>query len=233
MKLSVADAAGVLNVSQKTIYRWLADGRIPGYRVHKQFRFDRAELLEWAAARRLAVAPHAEIAVEPGSGVVPRFDEALLAGGIHYRVGGARRDEVLQNAVQAMRIVPEGEREALTAALGAREDLAPTACGDGFALPHLRNPLRFEIGTPVVGVCLLEHPVDWSAPDGSPVHTLLVVVGPTVRTVLRLHIESLFALRDARFREALGGHQPRETIAREARRLAGLLRRPGDGNCPA
>ncbi len=215
-----------LNVSTKTIYRWLAEGRIPGYRVHKQYRFDRAELIEWASAQRLVVPPHVEVAAEHGEVRIPRFDEALDGGGIHYRVGGGTREDVLRNAVGALRIVEDAEREGLAGALNAREDLAPTAIGDGFAIPHLRNPLRFEIRRPILALCYLEAAVDWSAPDGLPVGILLIAVGPTVRSVLRLHIEALFALRDAGFRGAVREHAPREAILQEARRMAGSLRRP-------
>lgn len=227
MKMSVADAAAALNVSSKTIYRWLGEGKIPGYRVHKQFRFDRAELLEWAAAQRLSVPNHVERLADRGELAVPRFDEALEFGGIHYRVGGSTRDEVLRDAVQALRIVDEGERDGLVQALIAREDLAPTAVGDGFALPHLRNPLRFEIRKPVVGLCYLEQPVDWRSPDGLPVHTLFIVVGPTVRSVLRLHIEAVFALRDPAFRGAVSGHAPRDAVLARAGAVAAALQRSG------
>lgn len=229
MRLSVQDAAKALNVSTKTIYRWLAEGRIPGYRVHKQYRFDRAELTEWAHAQRISAPGHVDSAGDSQpEDPLPRFDTALEGGGIHYRLGGATRDGVLRAAVSALRLVDEPDRDLLTQALIAREELAPTAMGGGFAVPHLRNPLRLEIRRATVSLCYLDHPVDWSACDGEPVTTLLIVVGPTVRSILRLQIETLFALRDDRFRSAVLEHQPREAILVEARRLAaGFHRLPG------
>lgn len=50
MRLSVKDVAGLLKVSEKTIYRWIKQETIPCYRVNEQFRFNRSELLEWATA---------------------------------------------------------------------------------------------------------------------------------------------------------------------------------------
>jgi PTS system nitrogen regulatory IIA component len=230
MRLSVQDAARSLNVSTKTIYRWLAEGRIPGYRVNKQYRFDRAELLEWANAQRLAVPSQVEHTPEHPAEPLPRFDEALEDGGIHYRLGGTTRDEVLRSAVPTLRLVDEPDRDVLIQALLAREELAPTTVGEGFALPHLRNPLRLEIRKPTISLCYLDHPVDWGGPDGVPVTTLFLVVGPTVRSILRLHIESLFALRDPAFRDVVREHRPREVILTEARRVAAGLRRPADPN---
>jgi PTS system nitrogen regulatory IIA component len=226
MRLSVQDAAKALNVSTKTIYRWLGEGRIPGYRVNKQYRFDRAELLEWATAQRMTVPSQAELVVDHPEEPLPRFDQALERGGIHYRVGGGTRDAVLRAAVQALRLVDEGERDVLLSALVAREDLAPTSIGDGLALPHLRNPLRMQIRGATVSLCYLDAPVDWLAPDGQPVSTLFVIVGPTVRSILRLHIETLFALRDPAFRASVLDHHPREAVLGEARRVALGLRRP-------
>ena len=51
MELSVRDSARLLNVSEKTIYRWVKHGKLPAYRVNEQYRFNRAELLEEARTR--------------------------------------------------------------------------------------------------------------------------------------------------------------------------------------
>ena len=57
MKLLVKDAARLLDVSDKTIYRWIKQGSIPAYKLNEQYRFNRAELLEWATARRISISP--------------------------------------------------------------------------------------------------------------------------------------------------------------------------------
>ena len=55
MKLNVRQAARVLSVSESEIYRWVESGEIPCLMVKHQPLFGRAELLEWATARRLPV----------------------------------------------------------------------------------------------------------------------------------------------------------------------------------
>ena len=55
MQLTVRDVAGLLEVSEKTVYRWIDDGKLPGYRISGQYRFNRAELLAWATANKLQV----------------------------------------------------------------------------------------------------------------------------------------------------------------------------------
>src|SRR6266581_9798680 len=94
MKLTVRDAAQLLSVSEKTIYRWIKQGVIPAYQISDQYRFNRAELLEWATSRRINVSP--EIFAEPNGGEVPppSLSEALRTGGVHYRGGGRGKASV-------------------------------------------------------------------------------------------------------------------------------------------
>jgi len=63
MQLSVRDVAKLLNVNEKTVYRWVTQGNLPAYRVSNHYRFNRAELLEWATAQRINVST--EIFQEP------------------------------------------------------------------------------------------------------------------------------------------------------------------------
>ena len=98
MNLSVRDAAGLLKVSEKTIYRWIQQQVVPAYRVQEQYRFNRAELLEWATSRRLNVS--SEIFFEPeAEGLpIPTLVAALEAGGVHYRVSGSDKAGALSRS---------------------------------------------------------------------------------------------------------------------------------------
>src|SRR5271155_4171068 len=113
MKLTVRDAAQMLNVSEKSVYRWIKQGVIPAYQINDQYRFNRAELLEWATSRRISVSP--EIFAEPEGGETPPplLSEALRAGGVHYRVGGTDRASVLHACVGMMQLPDEVDREFL------------------------------------------------------------------------------------------------------------------------
>ena len=48
MHLKVRDAAELLGVSTKTIYRWVSDKKIPFHQFGDQYRFERTELFEFA-----------------------------------------------------------------------------------------------------------------------------------------------------------------------------------------
>jgi len=225
MRLSVQDAADLLMVSTKTIYRWVGDGKLPGYRVNKAFRFDHAELLEWAMANRIAIAP--KFLHEPHEPeAIPDFDKALEAGGIAYRVGGTERKGSLRAAIGTLRLGEDADHEFLLEALDAREQLASTGIGQGIALPHLRNPLRLHLKRPSVSLCFLEGPVEWGALDRQPVSILFITLASTVRSVLQLHSRTFFALRDPGFLDAVRRQESREAIFAEARRVAATFPPP-------
>jgi PTS system nitrogen regulatory IIA component len=212
MNLSVKDAARLLNVSEKTIYRWIKQELVPAYRVHEQYRFNRPELLEWATSRRMGVAT--ELLLEPESDAtpLPLLSDALEAGGVFYRVEGSSRDRVLAEVAQHLRLPDEVDRIYLQQVLIARERIASTGIGGGIAIPHPRNPALLHITKPTVTLCFLETPVDFQALDGQPVRLLFTVITPTLRAHLHLLSKLGFVLKNDLFRKVLTGEGTRDEI---------------------
>jgi nitrogen PTS system EIIA component len=222
MKLTVRDVAKLLAISEKTVYRWVAQGTLPAYRVNEQYRFNRAELLEWATSRKINVS--ADIFHEPESPApIPGIAEALQAGGIFYRLGGADRESALRAVVETMRLPDEVDREFLLRVLLAREAMASTGIGDGIAIPHVRNPIVLHVPKPMVSLCFLERPIEYGAIDGQPVHALFAMVSPTVRAHLHQLSRLSFALRDPGFKDAIRREGSRDEILAEARRVEAML----------
>lgn len=219
MQLGVKDAASLFNVSEKTIYRWIRQGKLPAYRVSEQYRFNRAELLEWATSCKISVSPEIMQESDEGDGALPRLDEALRAGGIFYRIDGSDKATVLRSVVEHMRLPVEVDRDFLYQVLLARESLGSTAIGDGIAIPHVRNPIVLHITHPSITLCFLEKPVDFGALDGQPVETLFTLVSPTVRSHLKLLSRLAFALKDPLFKAAVTHQHSREEILNEAHRV--------------
>jgi nitrogen PTS system EIIA component len=211
MDLSVQDSARILNVSEKTIYRWIKQGKLPAYRVNEQYRFNRAELLEWATSQRVNVS--AEIFNEPLSGMAPAgLADSLRAGGVHYRVGGNDKIKVLNSAVDLMPLPDKVDRQFLLQVLLARESLGSTAVGRGIALPHVRNPVVMHIDRPMVTLCFLEKPIEFGALDGQPVHTLFTMLSPTVRAHLHMLACLSYALQQPAFFDVICRQGSREEI---------------------
>ena len=209
MQVSVRTATEILNVSEKTIYRWIKQAIIPSYRIHEQFRFNRAELLEWATSRRIKVSP---AIFEENELPLPGLLEALKAGGIFYRLGGSDRPSVLREIVEVLKLPEEVDRAYLCEVLLARETLGSTGIGDGIAIPHVRNPVVMHVAKPTVTLCFLEHPIDFRAIDNQPVRILFTLISPTVRAHLHLLSRLGFLLHNAPFREALLAEASRDDI---------------------
>jgi len=223
MQLTVGDVAELLKVSEKTVYRWINDRNLPGYRVSGQYRFNRAELLEWATSRRIHVSP--EIFQEPESTAtpLPGLVDALQAGGIFYRLAGADKESALRSIAEHMRLPEEVDRDFLLRVLLAREALESTGIGDGIAIPHVRNPIVLHVNRPMISLGFLENPVEFGALDGQPVHALFSVISPTVRAHLHLLSRLAFALHDPGFKSVVARQASRDEIFNEARRVEASL----------
>jgi PTS system nitrogen regulatory IIA component len=226
VQLTVRNVAELLNVSEKSVYRWITEGSLPGYRVSGQYRFNRAEVLEWATAQKINVSPKIFDDFQSNGTPLPDLADAMQAGGIFYRLGGIDKESVLKEIVDTMRLPEEVDRQFLLQVLLAREALESTAIGDGIAIPHVRNPIVLHVAKPLVTLGFLETPVDFGALDGKPVHALFSVISPTVRAHLHLLSQIAFTLRDPDFKAIILCQGNRDEILAGVRRIVSGLKRP-------
>jgi len=219
VNLSVKDAARILRVTEKTIYRWIKQERVPAYRVNGQHRFNQAELLEWATSRRMGVAPDAYEEPEEAATPMPLLTDSLEAGGIIYRLDGQTRNEVLNNLVAQLRTSEGCDKDYFLKVLIAREELGSTSVGNGIAIPHPRNPMLLHTTQPTVTLAFLEHPVDFKSLDGQPTRVLFCVLSPTLRAHLHLLSMIGYALKDPKFRQAIDKSESRTHIFHALRQV--------------
>lgn len=212
MQLSVKEVAGLLDVAEKTIYRWIKQGSIPAYRINGQNRFNRAEILEWATSRRIQVSPQLMMEVDSENVGLPSLAETLREADVYYRVTGKEKSQALRTVVELMQLPEEVDRDFLYQVLLARETLGSTGVGDGIAIPHVRNPIVLHVTRPIITLCFLEHAIPFDAIDGKPVNILFTLISPTVRAHLHLLAHLGFVLRDAEFKAALARQASRNEI---------------------
>ncbi len=205
------DVARLLNVSERTVYRWARKGGLPAHRVHDQFLFNRVELQEWAALHKHRVslelfAPEGSVERPPG------LHSALEHGGVVYDLPGGRSEEVLAAVAKLPGIPASVDRGLLYQLLLAREALASTSVGGGIAIPHPRDPVVAHVEEPLVFLCFLHQPVDFRAPDGQPVRVLFLLLSPSVRDHLRILARLASALHDEEVRRLLDTAAPSGAI---------------------
>lgn len=208
MQLSVKDVAKLLNVDDKIIYGWIKQGEIPVYRINDHYRFNRAEILEWAISQQIAHTAQDSNAAAGFTGLV----EALKTGGFVYNVAGDDKPTVLRNVVDVMQLSAEVDRDFFYEVLLARENLGSTGIGEGVAIPHVRNPIVLHVTQPIITLCFLTKPIEFGSIDGLPVDTLFTMVSPTVRMHLHLLARLGFVLRNPDFKAALKAQLPQDKI---------------------
>jgi PTS system nitrogen regulatory IIA component len=185
MDLKIKDIVDLLQVSEKTVYRWIKDKKIPCYRINHQYRFNRAEINEWILSSKI------ELSSSLINLTVIRHDDNLAGllekGGVFSNVAGTNVKDVLENAIEKIITPANLSKKEILSALISREELMPTAIGKGIAIPHPRNPIITDSKSASVSICFLQNPVDFSALDNQPVHTLFILLTANPR----MHLEVL------------------------------------------
>ncbi|OHD55378.1 MAG: hypothetical protein A2014_07180 [Spirochaetes bacterium GWF1_49_6] len=212
MEMKVKDVTALLNVSEKSIYRWIKSDGFPYYRINGQYRFSKAEILEWATENKINVTPQLMHDPAPENMSSYTVSNALKNGGIHYHVEGKTKEEVVYNTVQYMQLPDGMDRETLYQFLIAREKMGTTAVGKGIAIPHVRNPVVLHVDKPSIALCFLDEPVDFDAMDKEPVKILFTLLTPSIQ--IHLHLLSLLAymLNHEKVRDLLEKCAKREEI---------------------
>jgi nitrogen PTS system EIIA component len=183
MELKIKDIVGMLQVNEKTVYRWIKEKKIPCYRINHQYRFNRAEINEWILSSKIELSTSL-INLGLNNHNLPVL---LERGGVISGVIGGNVQEVLTNAVEAIPTPPGLLKEDILVTLMRREELMPTAIGNGVAIPHPHNPIVTNPGNASVSICYLDKPVEFHALDGLAVHTLFILFTATPR----MHLEVL------------------------------------------
>jgi nitrogen PTS system EIIA component len=174
MDLTIKDVAGLLNVSQSTIDKWIIEGSIPCYRVADQYRFSRLEIEDWVLSKQSGDSPFNKGDEEVGSAGSQQYSlfRAVHKGGVLHQVPGDTKEDVIRNAMAIIAKDLNLDHDVLSEMLIDRENLQPTALGHGIGLPHTRDSFLNATHDRVI-VCFPEKPIeDYGSLDGEPVHTL-------------------------------------------------------------
>jgi nitrogen PTS system EIIA component len=203
MDLKIKDVAELLKVSETTIRRWLADGKIPAYRINHQYRFDSSELGDWMMGCKLK-AQEAESSLFNEIQIYPKQAEsqaqettarggmqhfclyrAIHQGDILSSISGSTKEEVIRATTVAIAPKLGVDAEVLSELLIAREELMPTALNNGIAAPHTRDFLR-KGPYDMVFVVYPKEPIQYGALDGNPVYALFFLFAGSDKGHLQL-----------------------------------------------
>lgn len=210
MEIGVKEAAELLNVSSKTIYRWVTDDKIPFTRVGAQYRFSRGRLQEWLLHR--SQGSGRTVAFPASASGDFTLTDCVQLGGIHYRVSGNDVPSALHEALALTRLPDGCNRTLLWELLLAREALCSTGVGHGIALAHPRHAALVDLPHPLVAINFLENAVDFRAIDGQDVTIVILILSTDTSAHLRIMRAISFALRQPAVLETLHRQASRATI---------------------
>jgi nitrogen PTS system EIIA component len=216
MELKIKDIVDILQVSEKTVYRWIKDKKIPCYRINHQYRFSRSEINEWILSNKIELSSSF---IQLTNVERPdRLSQLIEKGGIVTQVSGKNVREVLENAVHRT-ITPQNiSKEEILSALLDREELMPTAVGKGIAIPHPRNPIITDLKNACVSICCLEQPVDFGSLDNQPVHTLFILLTASPKMHLEVLSKISYLCQDEAFLHILMEHPTKDIILEYVRK---------------
>ena len=202
MYLNIIELAQSLGVEESEVEGWIRHDGLPHITERHRLLFDRAQVVDWAAARGMA----AKVGfLAPALAAAPtkrRLEAMLRTGGIWRDVPAAGVVGLLAAIVTRLPGATPPMRQILQRRLLAPDGLSWAPVGGGFALPHLRTLISLGADAGVFAVLLLRDPLTLGepTPDGQPVTRLLFFIAPSPRA----HLEILVRLSTALTRGPLG-----------------------------
>lgn len=204
MDLKIKDLSELLSVSEKTIRRWLTEGKIPAYKLNHQYRFSRIEIENWMMSCKLKQEnptftsfpqeeqiyplPDAEIPVsntmKSGNQQFSLY-RAIHRGDAFSHIPGVTKEEIIRAAMKYVAPKLNLDADVLSDLLLDREKLMPTALNNGIGVPHTRDFL-IQGPSDMIFVVYPQNPIEYGALDGKPVHTLFFLFSSADKRHLHL-----------------------------------------------
>lgn len=217
MDLKIKDVAELLRISESTVRRWLTEGKIPAYRLNRQYRFSRTEIEDWVLNRKMGLTDVAEGSAQkkeespsPGNMQFSLY-RAFSRGAVVTGSGGEGKEALIALGTKNLARRFDLDAEMLSELLLERESLMPTALGHGIAVPHTREFL-LRTHFDVILVVYPTEPIEYGALDGEKVHTLFFLFACEDRHHLHLLAKLAHLCSSEKAREFLRTKPPKERL---------------------
>jgi nitrogen PTS system EIIA component len=175
--MTVKQLATYLNVNERTILKLVQDGALPGVKVGNQWRFRKAMIDTWLDDQMLGITPRHVESTRPE--LSPRmlsltscFEESHILPTLS---GRTKNSVIVELASHAQKLGLVRSETWFVGALIQRENVMPSAIGNGLAFLHTlrRHPEQIAKAFMVLGRC--NEGVDFDSLDGKPTHLFFVL----------------------------------------------------------
>src|SRR5215831_2303207 len=176
--LTIKQLAAYLNVNERTVLKLVTDGSLPGVKVGNQWRFRKAMIDTWLDDQMLGVVPRYVERPKFGSAQRQMLELASCFQPEHVIAELAARTKntvVEELAALAHSLALVRDKTWFVGALIERENVMPSAMGNGIAFLHTlrRNPE--QVTRPFMVLGRSTKGVDFDALDGGLTHLFFVL----------------------------------------------------------
>ncbi|MBW7907267.1 MAG: PTS sugar transporter subunit IIA [Phycisphaerae bacterium] len=192
--MNIAELARHIGMDAREVKRLAEKGVLPGQMVGGEWRFNRAQMLDWLQRELHSLRPEQIRNLERAMSDVE--DEALfgrLLGpeAVNMNLPARSRTSVLHELVAlAEHTGMLYDKPALVRALEEREALGSTALAGGYAFPHPRRPMPYATAEPLACLARVPGGIPFGAPDGGLTYVFVLVCSHDERQ----HLQTLARL---------------------------------------
>ncbi|MCF7937229.1 MAG: PTS sugar transporter subunit IIA [Spirochaetales bacterium] len=186
---TLSEAANYLKLAERTILRMVQRKEIPAFKIASQWRIRKLMLDEWLYTQTTIPSVQQADAADktPVSRMVdPKYMIPDIQPGTKPEILDALTDPLSQD-------ISRGELDSFRRELLHREEMASTALGHGFAVPHLRQPQNNPLNGPLVLIGRCPAGCDFVALDHNPVYLFFLVVSRSEYSHLNI-LSKIFGL---------------------------------------
>jgi excisionase family DNA binding protein len=176
--MTVRQLADYLNINERTVLKLVTDGTLPGMKLGSQWRFRKAMIDTWLDDQMLGLTPQVVRARETGAP-----DRKMLALSSCFQpdhivpdlAARTKTGVVEELAAAAERLGLVRDRTWFVGALIERENVLPSAMGNGLAFLHTLRRHADHVDRPFMVLGRSKEGVDFDALDGQPTHVFFVL----------------------------------------------------------
>jgi len=175
--MTVKQLATYLNVNERTVLKLVQEGALPGVKVGNQWRFRRVMIDTWLDDQMLGITPrHVEVAHPDASRRMLTLRSCFEASHILPELSGATKTSVVvELAAHAQKLGLVRDETWFVGALIQRENVMPSAIGNGLAFLHTLRRHPEQVIKPFMVLGRSREGVDFDALDGKPTHLFFVL----------------------------------------------------------
>ena len=176
--MTIRQLADYLNINERTVLKLVGDGTLPGMKVGNQWRFRKTMVDTWLDDQMLGLTPQvvrtrdASLPDRKMLALASCFQPGHIVPGLAARTKTAVVEE-LAAAAESLGLVRD--RTWFVGALIERENVLPSATGNGLAFLHTLRRSADRIERPFMILGRSKDGIDFDSLDGQPTHLFFVL----------------------------------------------------------